>query len=327
MSRSWIDAIVAAGAVPAAFVPDASGGRGDVTEVAGADLIEGSAVAAHPFPPAPLTPAAATFLDGIQRWSVVGYDGVTPIVRAYVAAAARRRGDDRRLRTVAEEAREVAITTVRALQPKVLRALQAECPHIVDLADVEPGQPGRTLAAAHVQVDRLREAVERRVAEGVAGELGGEDWLIIDGILSDSGVLATHPRVLGVVKSHGAQYFTGPDLERALTIAAAHRSSVFHPKGHAHHPVYSWYLRLWPWEGHDLLYGLLRIEARAHEGTLARAGAISAWLYAERAPLATPDARFDRLLYPIHDVETYLRTRAPRDLALMPGSRLPKTGT
>jgi hypothetical protein len=169
--------------------------------------------------------------------------------------------------------------------------------------------------------------VERRVAEGVVAELNGEEWLVVDGILSDSEALATHPRVLGVIKSHGAQYFTGPDLERALTLPPAHRSSVFRPRGHAHHPVYSWYLRLWPWEGHDILYGLLRVEARAHAGTVAAAGVISAWLYTERAPLATPDARFDRLLYPIHDVETYLRTRAPRDLALMPGSRLPKTGT
>jgi hypothetical protein len=47
----------------------------------------------------------------------------------------------------------------------------------------------------------------------------------------------------------------------------------------------------------------------------------------ERAPLATPDRRWDRLLYPIHDVETYLRARAPRDLLPAPGSRLPRTGT
>jgi len=47
----------------------------------------------------------------------------------------------------------------------------------------------------------------------------------------------------------------------------------------------------------------------------------------ERAPVSTPDARWDRLLYPIHDVETYLRSRAPRDLLPAAGSRLPKTGS
>ena len=59
----------------------------------------------------------------------------------------------------------------------------------------------------------------------------------------------------------------------------------------------------------------------------ARAPGISGWLFAERATLSAPDARFDRLLYPIHDVETYLRSRAPEDLLASPASRLPRTGT
>jgi hypothetical protein len=84
---------------------------------------------------------------------------------------------------------------------------------------------------------------------------------------------------------------------------------------------------MWPWEGNDLLYGLVRIEARAHADTLVAASAISAWLLRERAPVSTPDARFDRLLYPIHDVETYLRSRAPRDLLPAFASRLPRTGS
>ena len=86
-------------------------------------------------------------------------------------------------------------------------------------------------------------------------------------------------------------------------------------------------MRLWPWEGNDLLYGLLRLEARAHPETIALASPIAAWIRAERAPVATPDRRWDRLLYPIHDVETYLRARAPRDLTPLPASRLPRTAS
>jgi len=169
--------------------------------------------------------------------------------------------------------------------------------------------------------------VETEVAEAVAARLGAEEWLVVDGLLSESAKLAGHPRALGVIKSHSAQYFEGADLQTALTCPGGTRTSVFRPRGRARHEVYSWYLRLWPWEGNDLLFGLLRIEARAHAGTVATATGVSSWLLAERAPLATPDARFDRLLYPIHDVETYLRSRAPRDLLLTAGSRLPKTGT
>lgn len=325
--RPWLDAALAAGAVPAAFVPDASGGRSDVTEVAGADLVEDAALATHPLGPPAWAPAAVTFVDGIQRWAVVGYDGVVPLISAYVAAAARRRGADRRLRTVAETSRTSVITAARWLRPGVRQALEAGGVHLVDLADIEPGQPGRVLTAAGVQVERLRESVERDVAEPLAPRLGAEEWLVLDGVLSDSSVLATHPRALGVIKSHGAQYFTGDDLTRALTLDAGRRTSVFQPRRHGRQPVHSWYLRLWPWRGHDLLYGLLRIEARAHAESVRRAGALSAWLLEERAPLSTPDARFDRLLYPIHDVETYLRTRAPRDLVGARDSRLPKTGT
>ena len=72
-------------------------------------------------------------------------------------------------------------------------------------------------------------------------------------------------------------------------------------------PVFYWALRLWPWEGKDLLHGLIRVEAAPVAGTVANANAISRWLLAERAPVSTPDMRWDRLLYGIHEVEVYLR--------------------
>ncbi|HEY6807177.1 MAG TPA: hypothetical protein VI160_00200 [Gemmatimonadales bacterium] len=328
MPGDWVAALIAAGAVPASLVPEASAGRSDATEVTGADVVEGERLRVHPLDAPPLAPGAVTFLDGIQRWSVVGYDGVTPIVRAYVAAAARRRGAGRRLETVEEAAEECAITAVRALRPEVLAALRRSAPRVIDLDDVAPGQPGRALAAAQVKVDRMREAVEHTVAERVGARLGADEWLVVDGIISDSETLARHPRVVGVVKSHGAQYFSGAELERALTLPHRHRTSVFRPTTrHGQHPVYSWYVRLWPWEGNDLLYGLVRVEARAEVATLSVAGPLGAWLHAERAPLSTPDARFDRLLYPIHLVEEYLKARAPRGQVPGRAARLPRTGS
>lgn len=46
---TWWDALVRAGAVPAAYVPPASMGRTDADDGAepGADLVEGDAVAVH----------------------------------------------------------------------------------------------------------------------------------------------------------------------------------------------------------------------------------------------------------------------------------------
>ncbi len=324
--RSWVDAIVAAGVAPASYIPESSLGRPD-EDVVPAELVEGDALRAYSLPDGAVTPAPVSFLDGIQHWKVVGHAGATPVVRAHVAGAVRRRGPDRRLRTAAERSRELAITHLAALPAAARRALEQSGVDVVDLPASDLGQPSRLLRAARVRVDRAREAVERELAEECAARLGPHEWLVVDGLLSDSQVLAEHPRALGVIKSHGTQFFSGDDLELALTLPEKHRTSVFLPQSHQHQRVYSWYLRMWPWEGNDVLYGLVRIEARAHADTLGAAGAISAWLVREREPVSTPDARFDRLLYPIHDVETYLRSRAPRDLLPAFAPRLPRTGS
>lgn len=325
---TWWDALVRAGAVPASYVPPASMGRTDVDDGAqpGADLVEGESMTVHAVAATP--PPPASFLDGIEQWKVVSYDGVLPVIRAYVAAAVRRRGTDRRLHTAFEADRDFAVAPLAAMAPERRRALTHHCPDVVEISTEDGMQPGRLLELARRAVDGARQALERDLAERCLARLGAAEWLVVDGLLSVSGKLAGHPRTLGVIKSHGAQFFAGADLERALTVPGSHRTSVFRARGgHARNEVYSWYLRLWPWEGNDLLYGLLRIEARAVEATIAAATTTSGWLLAERAPLATPDTRWDRLLYPIHDVESYLRARAPRDLLASRTSRLPRTGT
>ena len=325
LPHSWVDAVLAAGAVPASSVPDASLGRTDIEEFTGADPVEDGELQVYSLAGGQaLTPRAVGFLDGIEHWRVVGYAGVTPIVQAYVAAAIRRRGPDRRPRTVVEEAEELAITRLDLVPDAVRRALEERRVRVVEIPREDAGQPARALPAARVEVQKARATLERRVGERGLAALAAEEWLVVDGVISDSPALSAHPRTLGVVKSHGAQYFEGAELERALTLRAGHRTSVFRPtiRG-ARREIHSWYLRLWPWEGNDLLYGLVRVEARAHVDTVALASAVSSWLLFERAPLATPDRRWDRLLYPIHDVETYLRARAPRDLVPPPASRLP----
>ena len=326
MPRSWVDELVRAGAVAASYVPEAATGRADVAELAGAELVEDAELAVHPVAPGS-GPASVAFLDGIQYWRVVAYVGVAPVVRAHVAAAVRRRDRDRRPHTVAEQARELAIARLEALSAAQRRILESGGADLVDLPDAEAAQPARALEAARQAVERERVAVEKALGERAAAGLAEGEWLVVDGVLSESAQLAGHPRALGVIKSHSAQYFEGAELERALTIPAGHRTSVFRPRGRARHEVYAWYLRLWPWEGNDLLYGLLRIEAAARAETVARAGAISGWLLRERAPVSTPDARWDRLLYPIHDVETYLKSRVPRELVPLPASRLPRAAS
>jgi hypothetical protein len=113
--------------------------------------------------------------------------------------------------------------------------------------------------------------------------------------------------MVGVSKSHSTLPFQGDDLVIYLQLPAGHRSSIFQPASRRHAPVHAWALRLWPWAGRDLLYGLVRVEVAARRESLAVADTICRWLLAERAPISAPDGRWDRLLYGIRGVEEYLR--------------------
>jgi hypothetical protein len=316
---TWWQALIDAGAIPAAYVPppSASAGRAgeDVEAIEGADVVEDAELQAHVVPDrgAARIPAAVSFLNGIERWSVRAYDGMVPVVDAYVAAAVRRRDERGVLHTTLERTRSFVVAPVERMRAHLRAVLEQSAPDIERMDGELAGLPARYLEKVESTVRRARAHLERELADAGTDALHTEEWLVLDGLLSRSPAVARHPRALGVIKSHGAQFLEGRGLERALTLPAGHRTSVFAVRGgHTRTEVYSWYLRLWPWEGNDLLYGLLRIEARAHAETIARASELSAWLWAERAPLATPATRWDRLLYPLQHVEEYLKTRAPR---------------
>jgi len=320
---TWWHALIDAGAIPAAYAPPPSGGsrRDEVEAGERADLVEGNELQTHPIPE-PRIPNPVSFLNGMERWSVVAYDGVAQIVNAYVAAAVCRRDDRGVLHATLERSRAFAIAPVGRLSPALRALLEQGAPDIEPVDDALVGQPARYLEQVESTVRRARAHLERELADAATAALGADEWLVLDGLLSRSPAVARHPRALGVIKSHGAQFLEGRGLERALTLPAGYRTSVFAVRGgHTRTEVYSWYLRLWPWEGNDLLYGLLRVEARADRETVTRASAVSGWLWAERAPLATPATRWDRLLYPLHHVEEYLKARAPRSPAAR--SRLP----
>src|SRR3989449_9869080 len=95
-SRSWVEAVLAAGVVPASYVPEASVGRTDLEEFTGADPVEDPELRVHSLAGArPLAPAAVGFLDGIEQWRVGGDARVPPPGGAPDPAAARRRGAGR----------------------------------------------------------------------------------------------------------------------------------------------------------------------------------------------------------------------------------------
>ncbi len=291
------------GLTVASWTPEASAGRAEDLAVRPARLVEDEHLAWHAVGSAAAWTEPVAFLDGTQHIELVAYAGSAPLFAAEIAAAVRERRD-RRLITARVERRVLLLG-----RPAALAAAGADSSGLdtVALPDGGDSHPLLDRRAAGEALDRARGRLE--VGVGTAWRATSEAWLVVDGSLADSPAWAQDPRMIGVVKSHATLPFDGPDLERYLRLPRGHRSSLFAPASRRFAPVTAWALRLWPWEGKDLFHGLIRVEVAPENGAPARADELSRWLLAERAPVSTPDPRWDRLLYGIHGVETYLRAR------------------
>jgi hypothetical protein len=292
------------GLTPANVVPDGSGGRMEEACIRLARITEGTILETIGVGGAEPWPGLLAYLDGVQQSQVIAYAGASPLVAAEIAAAVRER-HDRRLKTVVEVRRRLALGRRAALEA----AGDAIAGMItVTLPEDQAPHPVRDLVNASRALDRARGELEIEVGEQYRAM--SEGWLLVDGALSDSPRWAGDPRMVGISKSHSVLPFEGSDLERYLRLPVSHRSSVYAPETRSVAPVSAWGLRLWPWEGRDLLHGLVRIEVAPVNGSTEQADAISRWVLGERAPISTPDRRWDRLVYGIHSVEQYLKARA-----------------
>jgi hypothetical protein len=308
-SRLLSEAILAAGGTVATLpVSRARVPQPVDAPFASADLIEDTVVHAIDVGPALDTPPVAAFLDGIQRYGVAGRLGLVPVVRAHVAAAALARLDgDLIARELAEE--EFVVAPLDRLPGVALRHLEEVGVPLLNSAAGDRPHPIVDVYLAARIVESRREAVELEVGRRYL-ESSGQGWLVVDGSLSGYDESDDVSRLLGVVKSHETQFLDGADLGTALTLPSGFRTTVFARRVGGRRRVYTWYLRLWPSEGHDLLYGLVRLERPAFDSVLEEVDDLSRWILSERAPLSAPDERWDRLLYPIRQVEEYLRARA-----------------
>ena len=175
--------------------------------------------------------------------------------------------------------------------------------------DVMPHPLALRDAAIH-RVQAHREALEWRLAEQWCRREA--DPLFIDGGISGSKAVAVSLATVGVVKSHRTIYADGEALTAVLSLGHRQRSSVFRISSPKRTTVASWYLRLRDPDGHDPMWGLIRVEsahpsADAVSGIGDRADEVSRWILAESSPLALPDARWDKMVYGIRDCEEFLR--------------------
>lgn len=275
------------------------------------ELLEGTTLRAREVPGAPVARFAA-FLDGTQTSRVLQYAGGVPLVHGTVAAVVRVRRE-RRMQTWREPLVSRGLYVPRSLlAPDVERALADLGIEVFDIAasrELESIHPFAIQEAALQAVQRHRSALERELAE--AWIAGGDGELFMDGGISESAVVATSPRVVGVVKSHQQLYVHGDDLPSVLGLRHGERTSVTMVTPRARARVASWYLRLRDSGGRDPLWGLVRVETAIPPGTSAeitrRADEVSRWVLAEALPIALPDGRWDKMVYGIRDCEEFLR--------------------
>jgi len=259
--------------------------------------------------PGPLETGFAYFADGVQRSRVLYYERGVPVLFGYVAAVVRERRE-RHMHTWGKPLADQALYFPYChMDPVPLRAY--DIPTYDTAPEHEPALHPRLLfQLAQDRIGRRRGALESQLVEHWSAQREKTGWLLVDGSLTVSSA-TTGDAMVGVVKSHTTQYFSGADQDVVFTLEPGHRTSVFRPLSRSYTPVFSWYVRLRANTRRELTYGLVRVEVPAEERLLGHIDELSCWLLAEIRPPALPDPRWDRLLYPVWDCEQYLKALAP----------------
>ncbi|HUF65827.1 MAG TPA: hypothetical protein VMM17_07610 [Gemmatimonadaceae bacterium] len=289
-----------------ALVPEHSG-TSDPPLLTAAEQLEDGPMRAIPV--AESSVGFSAFLDGTQQARILAWNDGVPYVFGTGAAAVRVRRD-RKLRSW--ERTSPAVERRLYLPGAYIAGLGEDISGLAvvdttapDLGAVPSRHPAALLERALTCLQRDRQRLERYQAEAwVAAE---EGVLCADGPLPAGGPARDSVRVIGAVKSHRTLYADGAALDVVLSLRAMERSPVFAVADGGRALVASWYVRTRDPRGRDSLWGLVRLESAIVADVAARADLVSRWLLAENAPLALPDARWDKMTYGVRDCEAFLR--------------------
>lgn len=294
--------------------------RAEQPQLRSAQIVEGNALRAVNVPDVARTMASGfgAFLDGAQKVRVIGRDLNVPLVLGTTSAAVRIRVN-RRLVTWEHQPPRLEQKLYLPLRylPPLTETLRPSSQtkygqfQIVDTSTPDSSgeypieHPTVLLERAIRAVDRQRDALEDELAEAWCALAGAP--VFIDGGISRRESVASSANAVGVIKSHRTLYVEGEALKAVVGLARGERSSVFLVSPRSRSAVMSWYLRLRNPEGHDVLWGLVRVEMSQCDNPTERANEISRWVLAETSPLALPDGRWDKMSYGVRDCEEFLR--------------------
>lgn len=250
------------------------------------------------------------FMDGIQRSWLLYYQDHAPVYYGYSSAVIRQR-HKAIMTTYKARSEEALYVPFCFFDAAELAQLRSQHLAIVDTMlqsedGDRPKQPAALREFARSAITSEREKLEADLAREWI-DCDRDSWLVMDGSISISATTAECPRAIGLIKSHNTQYFDFPDQEIIFNLKTGERSSIFKPN--SKNAVCSWYLRLRYNPNEDIHFGLLRVDAAL--SSIPKADEISRWLMTERRPLSLPDARWDKMIYPIRDCEQFLRSQEP----------------
>lgn len=293
--------------------------RSEQPQLRSAQIVEGNTLRAIKVPDVTRTIVSGfrAFLDGAQKVRMIGRHLNVPLVLGTASAAVRVRVNRRLITWGGRPPRLEQKLYLPLKYLPLLTGSGSSAPmqygqfQVVDTSTPDstgeyPSEHPTTLLERAIRaVDRQRDALEDELAEAWCAL--GEAPLFIDGGISRSGHVASSASAIGVIKSHRTLYVEGDALKTVVGLAKGERSSVFLVSPRSRSEVMSWYLRLRDPAGHDVLWGLVRVEMSQCENPTERANEISRWVLAETSPLALPDGRWDKMSYGIRDCEEFLR--------------------
>jgi hypothetical protein len=252
------------------------------------------------------------FLDGTQRSTVVCYVHNVPIVVGTVAAVIRDRRNQRMYtwRHSVERRLYAPQSQLSKTEWKQLASVGVPLSDSSERsAENEPSE--HPLAIRESVIHRVQKDRERLENDLAAAWCERESRrLAVDGGIIGSDAVARSECAVGLVKSHRTLYVSGSALAITLGLRQGERSSVFQVSYERRPSVASWYLRIRNNQGHDPMWGLVRVEIAAGtsgDALTRRADEVSRWILAEVAPVSLPDGRWHTMLYGVRDCEEFLR--------------------
>lgn len=282
------------------------------------------------------------FLDGVQESAKAFYAGMYTGRLANIAAGVfERKGQSFEIEPVCAERKLM----LYAPDGEVSQKLQGGEWCLVPMTTDE-----KLTDAAYDQEVMRQLSADREALECLVASWAGDRWMAVDGSIAQTLIPLAHfrgrgdqgvrgqsenvdlhrpdgvppsasqgkegksERLVGLVKSHRHQYFRSrARVEAILNLRAGERTTLFIRPGRdgLSASVYSCYLKLHESTEESPLFGVIRVEVPATPESIAKIDEICGWVLAERYPIAFPERRADRMIYPIALVESCLKADLP----------------